>query len=186
MAMMARLTRLSIRMKNIVRPSRYAWLVLTMSAMACSGGSGGLGLSCGAAAPVKAPASPPPSTSAHLPIGQLPPIDLDALLTHTKKLSSDAFEGRAPGTKGENLAVNYLADQFKAVGLKPGNMDGTYFQPVPLVGITPTPAALVFNKNGQQQTLAWKNDVVAWTKHVAPSASLQDSELVFVGYGVVA
>ena len=108
------------------------------------------------------------------------------LLAHTKKLSSDEFEGRAPGTKGEDLAVNYLADQFKAAGLKPGNTDGTYFQPVPLVGITPTPAPLVFRRGGQAQTLAWKDDVVAWTKHVADSASLQDSELVFVGYGVVA
>ena len=124
--------------------------------------------------------------SSHLPIGQLPAIDIDALLAHTKKLSSDEFEGRAPGTKGEELSVDYLVDQFKKVGLKPGNTDGTYFQKVPLVGITPTPAPLIFSKGGQAQTLKWKDDVVAWTKHVAPSASLQDSELVFVGYGVVA
>jgi Zn-dependent M28 family amino/carboxypeptidase len=70
--------------------------------------------------------------------------------------------------------------------LKPGNTDGTYFQPVPLVGITPAPAPLVFLKGGQAQTLKWKDDVVAWTKHVADSASIHDSELVFVGYGVVA
>jgi Zn-dependent M28 family amino/carboxypeptidase len=133
-----------------------------------------------------APATPAPSVSQHTPIGQLPAIDLTQLLAHTKKLSSDEFEGRAPGTKGEDLAVRYLADQFKAAGLKPGNTDGTYFQPVPLVGITPTPAPLVFRRGGQAQTLAWKDDVVAWTKHVADSASLQDSELVFVGYGVVA
>ena len=57
---------------------------------------------------------------------------------------------------------------------------------MPLVGITPTPAPLVFTKGGKTQTLKWKDDVVAWTKHVAPSASLDDSELVFVGYGVVA
>ena len=57
---------------------------------------------------------------------------------------------------------------------------------MPLVGITPTPAPLVFKKGAQQQTLKWKDDVVAWTKHVAPSASIENSELVFVGYGVVA
>src|SRR3954469_2181870 len=141
---------------------------------------------CSSEQKAAAPVQPAPSVSAHESIGQLPPVDMDALLAHTKKLSSDEFEGRAPGTKGETLAVNYLADQFRAVGLKPGNTDGTYFQPVPLVGITPTPASLVFRKGGQQQTLAWKDDVVAWTKHVAPSASIQDSELVFVGYGVVA
>ena len=86
-----------------------------------------------------------------MPIGQLPAIDIDALLAHTKVLSSDEFEGRAPGTKGEELSVNYLADQFKKAGLKPGNTDGTYFQKVPLVGITPAPAPLVFKKGAQRR-----------------------------------
>ena len=146
-----------------------------------------LGLTaCSSEPKSSAPAQTAPSGSRHLPIGQLPAIDLAALLAHTKTLSSDEFEGRAPGTKGEELSVNYLADEFKKVGLKPGNTDGTYFQRVPLVGITPVPAPLVFKKSAQQQTLKWKDDVVAWTKHVAGSASLDNSELVFVGYGVVA
>jgi len=92
----------------------------------------------------------------------------------------------APGTKGEDLTVAYVADQFKAIGLKPGNTDGTYIQNVPLVGITASPAPLTFSKGPQKQTLKWKDDVVAWTKHVAESASITNSELVFVGYGVVA
>jgi Zn-dependent M28 family amino/carboxypeptidase len=119
-------------------------------------------------------------------MAQLPEIDTAAVLSHTKVLSSDEFEGRAPGTKGEELTVNYLTDQFKKIGLKPGNPDGTYVQKVPLVGITPTPAPLVFAKGEEQLTLKWKDDVVAWTKHVADVASLDKSELVFVGYGVVA
>jgi Zn-dependent M28 family amino/carboxypeptidase len=157
-------------------------LLLFFLASACSG-SGGGAVSCGG--PV---ASAPglPSTSPLVPIGQLPPIDTKELLAHVKMLSSDEFEGRAPGTKGEELSVTYLADQFKKIGLKPGNTDGTYFQKVPLVGITPAPAPLIFKKGGQPQTLEWKDDVVAWTKHVAESASLENSELVFVGYGVVA
>src|SRR6185369_17657765 len=53
-------------------------------------------------------------------------------------------------------------------------------------GITPTPAPLVLRKGGRQQTLKWKDDFVAWTKHVADSASITASDLVFVGYGVVA
>jgi Zn-dependent M28 family amino/carboxypeptidase len=154
---------------------RYLSMCLALALSACS-----------SEPTTPAPGTPAPSVSQHTPIGQLPAIDLTQLLAHTKKLSSDEFEGRAPGTKGEDLAVNYLADQFKAAGLKPGNTDGSYFQPVPLVGITPTPAPLVFRRGGQAQTLAWKDDVVAWTKHVADSASLQDSEVVFVGYGVVA
>ena len=130
-----------------------------------------------------APAAP---AAQRLSIGQLPPIDIEAMLAHTKILSSDEYEGRAPGTKGEERAVTYIADQFKNVGLKPGNSDGTYFQKVPLVGITAKPAPLVFSKGGQRQTLKWKDEVVAWTKHVAPSASVSNSEVVFVGYGVVA
>ncbi|PYR27126.1 MAG: peptidase M28 [Acidobacteria bacterium] len=117
---------------------------------------------------------------------ELPNIDSAAVLAHTKALSSDQFEGRAPGTTGEDLTVKYLVDHFKRAGLEPGNTNGTYVQKVPLVGMTPEPAPLIFTKDRQQQTLTWKDDVVAWTKHVAPAADLQKSEIVFVGYGVVA
>jgi Zn-dependent M28 family amino/carboxypeptidase len=134
----------------------------------------------------QAAAPPPPSTSQQVPLGQLPNVDIDAVLQHTKVLSSDEYEGRAPGTTGEDLSVRYLEDQFRKAGLKPGNTDGTYIQKVPLVGITPTPAPLVFKKGSEQRSLKWKDDVVAWTKHVAESARIDNSELVFVGYGVVA
>jgi Zn-dependent M28 family amino/carboxypeptidase len=136
--------------------------------------------------PKPQPAGPLPSVSGHVAFGRLPDVDIDAVLQHTRVLSSNEYEGRAPGTKGEDLTVNYLRDQFTKVGLKPGNTDGTYVQKVPLVGITPTPAPLIFTKDGQHTTLKWKDDVVAWTKHVAPSAEIKDSDLVFVGYGVVA
>ncbi len=137
---------------------------------------------------------PPPSTidagpsvpGGHVAIGQLPDVDTSAVLAHTKVLSSDEFEGRFPGTRGEERTVAFLVDAFKKVGLKPGNTDGTYVQKVPLVGITASPAPLVVKKSGQEQTLKWREEVVAWTKHVAPTASIDDSELVFVGYGVVA
>jgi Zn-dependent M28 family amino/carboxypeptidase len=165
-------------------------LLLVLTTAACSG-SGGIGaVSCGMSAPASAPMAALQPT-----LGQLPSPDMDALLEHVKKLSSDEFEGRAPGTKGEELSVNYLIDEFKKVGLKPGNTDGTYVQKVPLVGITPTPAPLIFKKGiatsgvgapDKTTSLKWKDDFVAWTKHVAPSASLENSELVFVGYGVVA
>src|SRR5215470_16500743 len=126
------------------------------------------------------------SKSGPVTMAQFPDIDTAAVLEHTKVLSSDKFEGRAPGTMGEELTVSYLVDQFKKVGLKPGNTDGTYIQKVPLVGITPTPAPLVFTKGKQQLTLKWKDDVVAWTKQVADLVILDKSDLVFVGYGVVA
>src|SRR5437763_81532 len=165
-----------------LKPCAAAALLL---ATACSSGSGGIGAaSCGGSSSTASLSTG--SVSPRLAIGQLPSIDTGALVAHTNVLSSDEFEGRLPGTKGEELSVNYLIEQFKTVGLKPGNTDGTYIQKVPLVGITPAPAPLVFRKGSQQQTLAWKNDVVAWTKHVADSAAINDSDVVFVGYGVVA
>jgi len=128
----------------------------------------------------------PTPTVQRTPIGDLPDMDIAALLVHTKALSSDEYGGRSPGSKGEDLTVAYLIEQFKAMGLKPGNTDGTYIQKVPLVGITPEPAPLVFKNDSQQTTLRWKDDVVAWTKHVADSAAIDNSEMIFVGYGTVA
>src|SRR5262245_1952011 len=136
--------------------------------------------------PATEPAPGPTPTVQRTPIGELPAIDVDAVLAHTKALSSDQYEGRGPGTEGEELTITYLVDQFRKMGVKPGNADGTFTQKVPLVGITPTPAPLILRKDGVEHTLAWRDDVVAWSKHVADSASLDDSELVFVGYGIVA
>jgi Zn-dependent M28 family amino/carboxypeptidase len=130
--------------------------------------------------------SKPPAAPQQIPLAQLPSVDPQAVLAHTRVLSSDEYEGRGPGTKGEELTVRYLVDQFTMLGLKPGNTDGTYVQKVPLVGITPAPAPLIFQKGSQRRSLKWKDSVVAWTKHVADSASLDRSDLVFVGYGIVA
>ena len=127
------------------------------------------------------------ASAAELPIAQLPKVDTDAVLAHTKVLASDEYEGRAPGSRGEERTVAYLVDQFKKIGLTPGNTDGTYIQKVPLVGITPDPdTALVLRKGSEERRLKFKDDVVAWTKHVEQSAAISDSELVFVGYEVIA
>jgi Zn-dependent M28 family amino/carboxypeptidase len=134
-----------------------------------------------------APESVAPPPSSQVPIGQLPSIDPVSLLASTKILSSDEYEGRAPGSRGEQLTVGYITSQFQKLGLKPGNPDGTYVQKVPLVGITADPdTSLVLKKGAQRHQLAYRDDVVAWTKHVEPTASIDNSELVFVGYGVVA
>ena len=86
-------------------------------------------------------------------------------------------EGRAPGTKGEELTVQYLETELKKLGLKPGNTDGTYIQKVPLVGITAAPAKpLTIAKDGSKQVIKWRDEMVAWTKHVADSASIEDSD----------
>ena len=116
-----------------------------------------------------------------------PAVDGNAVLEHTKVLASDAFEGRAPGTRGEELTVAYITEQFKKAGVKPGNPDGTYVQKVPMVGIvTDQKATLTFRRGAKEQTLAWREDFVAWTKHVADTVSVDKSDVVFVGYGVQA
>ena len=116
-----------------------------------------------------------------------PSIDGAAVLEHTRILSSDEYEGRAPGTRGESLTVSYIVDQFKRAGLRPGAQDGSYVQRVPLVGITADPkAVLTFTAGGREQVLRFKDDFVAWTKRVMEESRLDRSELVFVGYGVQA
>jgi Zn-dependent M28 family amino/carboxypeptidase len=133
------------------------------------------------------PEQPPPQAAAQPSAAALPNIDAPPILERIKVLASDEFEGRAPGTKGEDLTVKYLVDEFKALGLQPGNTDGTYVQKVPLVGISAKPTQpLTVTSGAQRQTFKWADDVVAWTKHVADSAAIRSSELVFVGYGVEA
>jgi Zn-dependent M28 family amino/carboxypeptidase len=139
-----------------------------------------------------APKPPPESVPGPTPtvqrtsMAEMPGIDADLVLANTKVLASDEFEGRGPGTKGEDRTVAYLIEQFRAMGLTPGNPNGTYVQKVPLVGITAAPAPLVLRKGAEELTLKWKDDVVGGTKRVVESVTLDESELVFVGYGVVA
>ena len=112
-------------------------------------------------------------------------ITPDRLLAHIKMLSSDEFEGRAPSTKGEELTVKYLVDQFKSYGLKPGNPDGSWTQAVPLFGIKSEPASHV-SAAGRTIQLAPREDITAWTMRPVPEIKVDNSAVVFVGYGVVA
>ncbi len=107
------------------------------------------------------------------------------LLKHARVLASDEFEGRFPGTKGEELTVNYLVEQFQKLKLKPGNPDGTYVQKVPLVGITGESQAS-FASAGKRLDLRPKTDYVALTRRLVSEVQVDSSEVVFVGYGVVA
>jgi PA domain len=111
-------------------------------------------------------------------------VKSDKLFRHIQTLASDEFEGRAPGTKGEELTVNYLTEQFKRLGLKPGNPDGSYTQKVPLVGYTPQPSAS-FIIGGKQMPLA-SEDYLARSPRFTPETRVENSDVIFVGYGVVA
>ena len=112
-------------------------------------------------------------------------ITPDGLLAHIKVLASDEFEGRAPGTKGEELSVKYITDQFKQVGLKPGNPDGTYTQEVPLAGIRSEPK-MSFTIGDKTIDLKYPDDFVASSARLEPEIKIDNSDVVFVGYGIVA
>jgi hypothetical protein len=107
------------------------------------------------------------------------------LLRRTEVLAHDSMEGRAPGGAGEERTVRYLESEFRALGLEPGNPDGSYVQNVPLVGLTSDVEAQV-TIDGRAVRLEGPRDFIASTRRVAPEVSVAGSELVFVGYGVVA
>jgi Zn-dependent M28 family amino/carboxypeptidase len=137
-----------------------------------------VGGSCGANLP-----SPPDAGGDLAPaLRSITSGDLDR---HIDKLASDDLEGRAPGTTGEQLTVRYLIDELTRIGLAAGNKDGTYVQHVSLVGATTTPSFRIASRNGSR-ALRFPDDYVAWTRHGVPAVTVQQSDIVFVGYGVVA
>ncbi len=104
---------------------------------------------------------------------------------HVTTLASDEFEGRAPATPGETRTVAYLEAEFRRMGLKPGNPDGTFIQNVPMVGIT-SPATLTFAAGGQQIAFQPVTEFTAQSRRLQPQVAVNDTDVVFVGYGVVA
>jgi len=113
-------------------------------------------------------------------------ITAEDLLSDVLTLSSDEFGGRAPASPGEEKTINFLRAEFEKLGLEPGNGD-SFFQEVPLVQITADPdAALVVRGKGARNSFAYGGDYMAWTKRVVRRASIDNSEVVFVGYGIVA
>ncbi len=112
-------------------------------------------------------------------------IQADDLLKPIKVLASDEFEGRAPGSKGEALTVKYLTEQFKALGLKPGNPNGSYTQEVPLAGIISQVKAS-FTVSDETIDLKVPDDYVASSARLQDEIKVENSDMIFVGYGVVA
>src|SRR6187431_2353069 len=107
------------------------------------------------------------------------------LVRHVSVLSSDEFEGRAPATRGEEVTVKYLADQLRSCGIQPGNPDGSYLQKVPLMGVTSEIAASL-KVAGQPREVSQPAEAVFSCLRFKPEIAVTNSELVFVGYGVVA
>lgn len=111
-------------------------------------------------------------------------FDPDKMRERVKRLSSDDFEGRGPGTEGGKRAAQYLADQLKSIGVNPANK-GSYFQNVKLVGVKADPATVlsVTDKGGKTESFKFGDDFVATTGAQAADVST-DAELVFAGYGI--
>lgn len=133
-----------------------------------------------------APDSPNPGEDTRVQPGVAAGISAETLLDEIERLASDEFEGRAPGSVGETLSVAYLTEQFSALGLEPGNPDGTWVQNVPLVGITPMSGDTMTVSTGVATRIFEPGvDYVAYTKQVIDEVEV-DAEFVFVGYGAVA
>ncbi|HEV2598140.1 M28 family metallopeptidase [Sphingopyxis sp.] len=119
-----------------------------------------------------------------IPDVQIPELSLATLQAVTKELSSDAYEGRAPGTPGEEKTVAYIIKQYEEAGLKPGN-NGKWTQDVPLVEITAKNATPISFTGGKTPVTAqYAKDYVAFSWRVQPKTEVKDSDVVFVGYGI--
>ncbi len=112
-------------------------------------------------------------------------IDSVRLLQQIRDLSADSMEGRAPASPGEVKTVAYLTGQFQSIGLEPGNPDGTWVQNVDLIGYTSRPTAS-FAVAGKTIPVRFPDNFVASSRHERAETKVTDSEIVFVGYGVVA
>ena len=114
-------------------------------------------------------------------------IGEDFVKRHIEKLASDEFKGRLPGSEGEALTIEYLKGQFTKLGLGPALVGEDYFQEVPLVGITADQSStLLFSSPSRSVSLRHAQEFMVWTKRVVEVSAIEESEVVFVGYGVQA
>jgi Zn-dependent M28 family amino/carboxypeptidase len=113
-------------------------------------------------------------------------ITEEFLFGHTRYLSHDLLEGRGPGTRGDDLARHYIAAQFEAMGIEPGGPDGTYFQSVPLIGMTvDRNTHLMVTRGNQRRIFRYHEDFMPFSGVLDPTVPIS-GDLVFVGYGIQA
>lgn len=128
----------------------------------------------------------PPVDDHAVPEASIESIMASDLAEDVQVLASDEFEGRAPFSPGEEKTVHYLEQRFKELGLQPGN-GNSYFQDVPLVDITADPDMVMYVEDETgRSTYGYGDQFMAWTKRVVEKVDIDASEMVFVGYGVVA
>jgi Zn-dependent M28 family amino/carboxypeptidase len=114
-------------------------------------------------------------------------ISGERMRAHVKFLASDLLEGRGVGTRGGDLATEYIASQFAVVGAKPAGENGTYFQKVPMVGVTTSSKATLDAIGPENKTVSfkWLDDYVGVSELQQPEDQF-DAEAIFVGHGIVA
>jgi Zn-dependent M28 family amino/carboxypeptidase len=121
-----------------------------------------------------------------VPGAALDSITVDGIKSEVAVLASDSLGGRGPSSIGEERTLAYLQSEFSQLGLEPGN-GKSWYQEVPMVRITTHPdAELTVRGGGAQARFRYADDFVANTKHLEPTVSLTNSDMVFVGYGIVA
>ena len=114
-------------------------------------------------------------------------IRQEGLRADIRLLSSDLLEGRGTASAGDKLAQAYIAARFEGMGLLPGGPDGSWFQPMELVGIRSlAPASVRFTRGTDGLDLRAYDDFVAYSGIEAPESRIENAEIVFVGYGIVA
>ncbi|MEP5833557.1 MAG: hypothetical protein ABJ383_05920, partial [Balneola sp.] len=116
-------------------------------------------------------------------------ITKDGMMNHIETLSSDEFLGRSTGTEGEEKSVNYLVEQFKAMGATSGVDDGSYVQRFPLLGQKTMNHSMEVRRPLRRSTIntfTFFEDFVAWPSNQSENVDIKDAELVYVGYGIQA
>jgi Zn-dependent M28 family amino/carboxypeptidase len=138
---------------------------------------------CNREAPAPAaPTAEAPAAAAHT---FAPDIAAPDFAQMVKTLASDEFEGRGPGSPGEEKTIDYIKAQYERIGLQPGGDDGSFFQTVPMTETTADPATVLkLDVGGKTHELKFGDDMVLGTRTGKPDIKVSDSELVFVGYGV--
>ena len=122
-----------------------------------------------------------------LPQVEVPALSEATMKDVTRELSLDSYEGRAPGSVGEEKTVAYLISKYKAAGLEPGN-NGSWTQDVPLIEITAknVSALTIADRSSKAMSFAYGNEYVIGSYRETPKTDIKQSEMVFVGHGIVA
>jgi hypothetical protein len=114
-------------------------------------------------------------------------VDMQRMSEFTRVLASDVFQGRAPGTPGEDKTIPYLIEQFRAAGLQPAGENGGWTQEVPMIHTQlKAPVDVSVSQSGAAVPLRFPDDIYLGTTRAVDRVAIANAPMVFVGYGVTA